>query len=62
MGDTWLAFNFGDAKIEELKKKYGVNGIPWLVVLDSKGNLVLNEADTDVPQGTSAFDGWLAKL
>jgi len=57
----WLAFAFKDGKIEELKTKYGVNGIPWLVVLDAEGRLVLNEADTDVPKGhAAAYAKWLA--
>lgn len=57
----WAAFPFGDARIEALKKKYEVSGIPWLVVLDAQGNLVLNEADTDVPQGPQAYQAWRAK-
>jgi len=57
----WLAFPFGDARIKELNKKYEVSGIPWLVVVDAKtGELVANEADTDVPQGTAAYNKWLA--
>jgi len=55
----WAAFPLGDSRIEALKKKFGVSGIPWLVVLDAKGNLVLNEADTDVPQGPQAYAKWL---
>merc|ERR1719235_2551319 len=50
----WCAFPFGDKRIEALKRKYDVSGIPWLVVLDANGNLVVNEADNDVPQGTPA--------
>jgi len=57
----WLAYQLNDAKIEELKKKFGVSGIPWLVVLDKDGNLILNEADSEVPQGTTAYDAWLKK-
>lgn len=57
----WCAFPHGDARIEALKTKYAVSGIPWLVVLDAKGNLVVNEADTDVPKGPQAYDAWLAK-
>ena len=34
---------------------------PWLVVLDREGNLVANEADTDVPKGPEAFKEWLVK-
>ena len=57
----WLAFPHGDERIQALNKKYQVSGIPWLVVLDARtGELVLNEADTDVPQGTAAYKKWLA--
>ena len=60
-GENWHAFPHGDARIEALKKKYNVSGIPWLVVLDKEGNLVVNEADEQVPKGTAAFQEWLAK-
>ena len=30
-------------------------------MLDAKGNLVVNEADTDVPKGPQAYGAWLAK-
>lgn len=58
----WHAFPHGDARIEALKAKYQVSGIPWLVVLDAEGNLVVNEADEDVPKGTPAYSGWLSKV
>merc|ERR1711907_484185 len=57
----WLAFPHGDERIKALNQKFQVSGIPWLVVLDKQGNLVVNEADTDVPQGPEAFKKWLAK-
>jgi len=57
----WNAFPHADARIETLKKKYAVSGIPWLVVLDANGNLVVNEADEDVPKGPQAYTEWLAK-
>ena len=60
-GENWHAFPHGDARIEALKKTYNVSGIPWLVVLDKEGNLVMNEADEQVPKGTAAFQEWLAK-
>jgi len=57
----WLAFPHGDERIERLNKKYEVSGIPWLVVINAQtGELVLNEADTDVPQGPQVFKKWLA--
>lgn len=55
------AYDFKDPRIDVLKKKYSVSGIPWLVILDSKGQLVVNEADTDVPKGKAAYGEWLAK-
>jgi len=55
----WHALPFAQRKrVEALKQKYAVSGIPWLVVLDAQGNVVLNEADTEVPQ---VFAKWLAK-
>jgi len=55
----WHAFAHGDSRIEALKARYEVSGIPWLVLLDAEGNLVMNEADTDVPQGLAAYQKWL---
>merc|ERR1712216_753450 len=55
------AFPHGDERIAALNKKYAVSGIPWLVVLDAQGNLVLNEADTEVGQGPEAYKNWLKK-
>jgi len=58
----WMSFVFGDKKISELKSKYGVSGIPWLVILDSNGNLIKNEADEQVgATGAKAFDAWFPK-
>ena len=57
----WLAFPFGDERIAKLKKKYNVNGIPWLVMLDKNGKLVENEADTTVgSHKEKAYDQWIA--
>eukprot|EP00326_Haptolina_ericina_P001319 CAMPEP_0181225742 /NCGR_PEP_ID=MMETSP1096-20121128/31868_1 /TAXON_ID=156174 ORGANISM="Chrysochromulina ericina, Strain CCMP281" /NCGR_SAMPLE_ID=MMETSP1096 /ASSEMBLY_ACC=CAM_ASM_000453 /LENGTH=427 /DNA_ID=CAMNT_0023319003 /DNA_START=53 /DNA_END=1336 /DNA_ORIENTATION=+ len=58
----WLAFPYGDSRIAALKAKFAVSGIPWLVVLDTEGNLVVNEADEDVSaKGPQAYQEWLAK-
>jgi len=57
----WHALPFSEKKrIEALKAKFAVSGIPWLVVLDAQGNLVLNEADTEVPKGPQVYQKWLA--
>jgi len=55
----WTAFPHGDPRVDALKSKYGVSGIPWLVILDKEGRLVANEADTAVPQGTPAYKQWM---
>ena len=55
------AFPHGDARIEALKQKYAVTGVPWLVVLDAAGNLVVSEASLDVQQGPQAYHMWLTK-
>lgn len=62
MGD-WLAFPFEDSRIKTLKKKYEVNGIPWLVILDEYGNLIHNEADTVVGSKKEvAIEDWKSKI
>ena len=33
---NWLAYPFGDPRINTLTKKYGVAGIPRVVVIDAK--------------------------
>jgi nucleoredoxin len=58
---TFHAFPYGDGRINALKAKFEVSGIPWLVVLDADGNLIANEADNDVPKGLPAYQGWLEK-
>ena len=45
----WLALPFRDrATKESLSAKYGVRGIPTLVVLDSNANLITTDAKADV--------------
>jgi hypothetical protein len=46
MPSSWLSFSFENSKISELYKKFQVNGIPWLVILDRNGNILDNEADS----------------
>jgi len=51
----WLALPFGKKDIDEaLNKKFKVNGIPALIILDGEGNLVTKdgrEAVSEDPQG-----------
>lgn len=55
----WLALEFDSDLNKTLKGKYEVKGIPMLVIIDSKGNLVTKNGRGDVTQhGDSAFDRW----
>ena len=61
-GPQWSAFPQGDKRITALKKKFGVNGIPWLVILDKQGNLVCNNAENTIHRGTPIFQKWLSQV
>jgi len=55
----WLAVPFKAKQREMLKKKFGVQGIPTLVIIDSEGKTLSNNARGDVMQnGAKAFDNW----
>jgi thiol-disulfide isomerase/thioredoxin len=55
----WLALPFGDDHKQELSKKFKVSGIPKLVIVDEKGNLITGNGRGDVSsKGEDAFDGW----
>ena len=55
----WVAVPFGDKRIDELKKKFSVSGIPKLVVIDDTGKTLSADARGQVMQkGASAFEEW----
>jgi thiol-disulfide isomerase/thioredoxin len=55
----WLAVPFKDKHREALKKKYGVQGIPTLVIIDAEGKTLSNNARGEVMKnGAQAFDNW----
>jgi hypothetical protein len=63
MPKSWLSFSFEDEKISELYKKFQVNGIPWLVILDGNGKLLENEADSTIEQlGENSIREWKNKI
>lgn len=56
----WSALPFESEKRQELAMKFGVMGIPSLVVLDRKGNLVSRDGVGDVYEwGVKSVDAWL---
>jgi len=57
----WLALPFGDKHKNILSKKYGVRGIPKLVILDSKGDLITGNGRNFVTgSDTAIYDKWAA--
>lgn len=45
----WLAIPYKDeSRISALKQRYGINGIPTMVLVDDQGNLVTYEARKDI--------------
>ena len=59
MDMPWLALPFGDDHKQTLSEKYGVRGIPKLVIIDSNGELITGNGRGDVSKsGAKAFDGW----
>ena len=50
----WLAIPYTDeARISSLKQRYGINGIPTLVILDPQGSLVTYEGRKDIMKDTA---------
>jgi nucleoredoxin len=55
----WLATPFAGPVGERLKRRFGVRGIPMLVVVDADGNTLSTRARNDVDaHGANAFDRW----
>ena len=45
----WLAVDYKDnARISSLKQRYGINGLPTLVILDNDGNQVNDDGRQDI--------------
>jgi hypothetical protein len=57
----WLAIPLGSEKIMELAKRYDVEWIPTLIVIDSGRKTITKTGREDVlAKGAAAFDAWLA--
>ncbi|KAI1726679.1 thioredoxin-like domain-containing protein [Ditylenchus destructor] len=61
---NWLYVPYGDKNIQTLANKYGVSGIPAMVVVKPDGTAITSDARSDVqskpPKG--AFSAWKANL
>ena len=58
----WISLEFGNALKGTLGQEFGVNGIPFFVILKADGTLVTKEGRADVQaKGEQAVAGWLSK-
>ena len=58
----WMAIPFADPRIPALKKKYNVTGIPTLVIINSTGKVLCEDAYDDIEsKGPTAFEEWNKK-
>ena len=55
----WLAIPFGDGRVGKLKSKFGIRGIPSLVIVDAQGNTITKDGRGDVGRkGAAAYKAW----
>lgn len=58
----WLALPYGSEAVARANAKFGVRGIPMLVILDKEGNIISKNGRGEVSQsGAAAYDAWAAK-
>jgi len=59
MGMNWLALPYGDEHKDALASKFNVSGIPKLVILNAKGELITENGRSYVSgENTEIFDKW----
>jgi len=55
----WFGVEHGSDVVDELSKKFGVSGIPYLVVLKSDGTVITKDGRSAVQrQGAAAIKTW----
>ena len=55
----WLAIPFGDERVKKLKSRFGVRGIPSLVIVSPEGATLSKDGRNQVAQkGAAAYSGW----
>ena len=56
----WLAVPYSDEpRIASLKQKFGINGIPTLIIVDTAGNLVRAEGREEITKDpAAALEAW----
>lgn len=57
----WICIPFGDSRLQALKHKFKIAGIPVLLVLNRDGSLAHGTARADVQsEGPSCFERWVS--
>ncbi|CAN7938967.1 unnamed protein product [Ixodes hexagonus] len=57
----WFGLKYGDPLEEELKEKFGIDGIPTLVVINESGKVITDDGQSDISDaGPRAFAKWLS--
>lgn len=56
----WLRLEFDDPSQNELAQKYGVAGIPMLIIVNHSGKVISKNGRSDVMNhGNAAIKGWI---
>lgn len=59
MGMPWLATKWNSKVAKELKSRFGIRGVPALVIIDNEGQEITRSARRDVISlGTKAYKKW----
>jgi nucleoredoxin len=59
----WVALPYGNKRMNALSKKFNVRGIPKLVILNTKGEVITEDGRSSVSgSGTKVFPQWEKKL
>jgi len=54
-GMPWKALPFGDSRIQQLKQKYSIRGIPALVMVDNTGKLITQQGRSLVEEDPTGY-------
>lgn len=57
----WLAVPWGTQLVANLKSRYGVSGIPKLVVVKKNGAVITTDGRTDVMRGPNVYNQWASR-
>ena len=56
----WIGIPFGSPIVQKLSAEFQVNGIPKLIIFDTKGNVISTDGRKDVMTNENAMATWVA--